>query len=948
MNFEVDRETLQVWLDVPSSWPRFGGGETKHDAASGEHLELVRDDSYGGSLDAAAGDDGDGGGALLPLVGAAAGAAGTYYAWRAWKAGVAVKRAAALADADALFVAVKAVYDRASSGASTLDFVTFFKALFADATLAPLLREAFATSGAAERALERGALPRDLSRWDALKMFEGRYTSPVRAYVSEVGVELVLDLLAGDATAAKQLVALQASPAAAAAAPAAPATPPAAAPAAPAAPLFDASATTHCSIAVSAVATSDCEEYEHELKVCEGRWYGWSSPWTPFTSIDGDAGVGAADKGGVAIFAGDDEYPVQAETEYRAVLRCRRAAVSGGSAGTWSAWGEAATVTTKRDPAVIAAEVKLAAEVAAKAAAAKAAAAKAAAAKAAAAKAAAAKAKADAKAAAAKAAADARVRARRSSEAAHTADAKLKARAVAQAHAVEAEAKAAAAAAKAKVEAAAKLRAAAEQATAAAEARRIAAVKRTAAAEASKQATAAAEARRIAVAERTAAAEAKAADAAAAATTNTSIGSFFEDDDATDGTAAEGEVQGVKNTKKKKKKKKKQKNAATDQEQDEGGRVEGSVTDLVHEMESAEPSKGHYHHSVTHSDSVALKGGGAGDSNGTAVAAAVVEEEGDAADEDVVGGGVLMHKTAVMKRLKKKTLQLRRSGDFYSHSKRSDCYVLFEAKARGKLTYVSVDDYEGQTGFEVNDSLFIFPQSSSAEEQAAWFNALHVAGYNKIDDSAASAAAASAGGGSSSSSSAAAAAEGGGGGVSAGHVMGHEYHKYISRCKRTDVDRMLSEPQHDRLELAFKSMDISDDGLIDMEELRKYGVLAEQAHAIMHSYDLDDISGIVDQVGMGMLSKTEFIMMVNARASGEVPLKTEGRVATWEHAVATATATPSSEISALSKDELTERIIELKKRVRALKHSEESSAASDIAAVHHEMHQVLHCLAALV
>jgi hypothetical protein len=159
---------------------------------------------------------------------------------------------------------------------------------------------------------------------------------------------------------------------------------------------------------------------------------------------------------------------------------------------------------------------------------------------------------------------------------------------------------------------------------------------------------------------------------------------------------------------------------------------------------------------------------------------------------------------------------------------------------------------------------------------------------------------------------------------------------------------MLSEPQHDRLELAFKSMDISDDGLIDMEELRKYGVLAEQAHAIMHSYDLDDISGIVDQVGMGMLSKTEFIMMVNARASGEVPLKTEGRVATWEHAVATATATPSSEISALSKDELTERIIELKKRVRALKHSEESSAASDIAAVHHEMHQVLHCLAALV
>ena len=106
---EVDRHCVEVWLDLPRTWPSFGGEPTEYDGA--EQLELVRDTSFGDAEN-----DAEPRGALLPFVGAAAvSAVGTYYAWKAWRRGE--RAGGEAADATALFAAVKAVFDREAEGA---------------------------------------------------------------------------------------------------------------------------------------------------------------------------------------------------------------------------------------------------------------------------------------------------------------------------------------------------------------------------------------------------------------------------------------------------------------------------------------------------------------------------------------------------------------------------------------------------------------------------------------------------------------------------------------------------------------------------------------------------------------------------------------------------------------------------------------------------------------
>ena len=144
----------------------------------------------------------------------------------------------------------------------------------------------------------------------------------------------------------------------------------------------------------------------------------------------------------------------------------------------------------------------------------------------------------------------------------------------------------------------------------------------------------------------------------------------------------------------------------------------------------------------------------------TAVASAEKETETETemeTEEDVVGAGELLHKTAVMKRLKKSTLQLRRNGNFYSRSKRSsaDHFVLFVARGVDEHRTFAVVEYEGLTGFTIGaarDHMFMFPQEEEEEEEeenesssaetraAAWFGALRAAGYVCSDGTASAAA----------------------------------------------------------------------------------------------------------------------------------------------------------------------------------------------------------------
>ena len=344
-------------------------------------------------------------------------------------------------------------------------------------------------------------------------------------------------------------------------------------------------------------------------------------------------------------------------------------------------------------------------------------------------------------------------------------------------------------------------------------------------------------------------------------------------------------------------------------------RIAGSVEDLVAEMNSSVPARGHYHHSVTHSDSVAL--------DGTAPAPAAEERAEEGGSDDILHEGELMHKTAVMRRSKKKALQLRRSGDFYSFSKRTDQWVLFEPRGLEALTYDPTVVLDGEPGFQIRETTFIFTKASTGDEREAWFNALRVAGY--VVGAASSAAAETSDTGAA--------------------RVGHEYHKYLSRCKRAQMDHLFNEPQHDRLEVAFAAMDTSTDGLIDMRELQRFGVVAAQAHSIMHDYDLDDISGAMDAAGMGMLSKTEFIMMVHDKAATDVASGTPGhtveaRVATWEHAISAAAAALEPAVAALNQDEVMARLIDLKLRVRSGAR-DGGRGARETAEVHHEMHQLL-------
>ena len=98
---------------------------------------------------------------------------------------------------------------------------------------------------------------------------------------------------------------------------------------APSAPLLDESATTHAAIAIALPHNAD-RDAVHEVKVCEKRFYGWSSSWKPFPTLS------ATD--GTLTFSGSPHQPLTSETEYSVQLR---------TAG--SAWGGAATIFTKLD-----------------------------------------------------------------------------------------------------------------------------------------------------------------------------------------------------------------------------------------------------------------------------------------------------------------------------------------------------------------------------------------------------------------------------------------------------------------------------------------------------------------------------------------------------------------------------------------------------------------------
>lgn len=100
---------------------------------------------------------------------------------------------------------------------------------------------------------------------------------------------------------------------------------------APSAPLLDESAATHAAIAIALPHNAD-RDAVHEVKVCEKRFYGWSSPWKPFPTLS------ATD--GTLTFSGRPQQPLTSETEYSVQLR---------TAG--SAWGGAATIFTKLDHA---------------------------------------------------------------------------------------------------------------------------------------------------------------------------------------------------------------------------------------------------------------------------------------------------------------------------------------------------------------------------------------------------------------------------------------------------------------------------------------------------------------------------------------------------------------------------------------------------------------------
>ena len=121
-------------------------------------------------------------------------------------------------------------------------------------------------------------------------------------------------------------------------------------------------------------------------------------------------------------------------------------------------------------------------------------------------------------------------------------------------------------------------------------------------------------------------------------------------------------------------KKKKKKQVAVERAAGGGGRVLGSVHALAHEMETARPDDGRYHHSTVHSDSLH-----------------------DAADEAAAGDeasgvlveGELEHKTLVMRCFKKKVLQLHSCGDFYVKG-RSGGFLLYEPKSQVRALSLSL------------------------------------------------------------------------------------------------------------------------------------------------------------------------------------------------------------------------------------------------------------------
>ena len=95
--------------------------------------------------------------------------------------------------------------------------------------------------------------------------------------------------------------------------------------------------------------------------------------------------------------------------------------------------------------------------------------------------------------------------------------------------------------------------------------------------------------------------------------------------------------------------------------------------------------------------------------------------------DDVLASGFLLHQTRTLKHLKRKEMELRGSGAFYSISKRRGGFVLFcMPPANWSFTSTTID---GKAGFYIGADVFLFPSNMSEHGREAWFAGLHRCGY---------------------------------------------------------------------------------------------------------------------------------------------------------------------------------------------------------------------------
>jgi hypothetical protein len=104
-----------------------------------------------------------------------------------------------------------------------------------------------------------------------------------------------------------------------------------------------------------------------------------------------------------------------------------------------------------------------------------------------------------------------------------------------------------------------------------------------------------------------------------------------------------------------------------------------------------------------------------------------------ALSEGVLAQSDIMHKTAVMRRVKPKMVQLRVNGDFYSYSTRASQFILFEPRGIGAVNYSLLESDTSTTacGFKVRQSTYLFPEELNADQRKAWLAAHARCGYTR-------------------------------------------------------------------------------------------------------------------------------------------------------------------------------------------------------------------------